>query len=62
MKPREADVLLSGALLGLDQARRPVDAHDQASRHLRVERAAVPGLLHAKDTLDPRHNLQGSSI
>lgn len=53
----EADVFLSGALLCLHQARCSVDADDQTPRHLRVERAAVPRLLHAQDALDPCHHL-----
>ena len=57
MKPRDCDVLLPCPLLRLDQPRRAVDAHNKASSHLGVQSAAVPSLLHAQDTLDPRHDL-----
>ena len=53
MQPVDADVLLAGALLRLDQPRRPLHAHDEATSHLRVERARVAGLVDAQDALDP---------
>ena len=57
MQPVDADVLLAGALLRLDQPRRPLHAHDEAARHLGVERARVTGLVDAQDALDPGHDL-----
>lgn len=45
VQANDADVLLSGALLALDEPRRAVDADDQASRDLGVEGTAVAGLL-----------------
>lgn len=45
VESNDADVLLSGPLLRLDQTRRPVQTHDQASRHLGVEGSAVAGFL-----------------
>mmetsp|Transcript_24263 Transcript_24263/g.52200 ORF Transcript_24263/g.52200 Transcript_24263/m.52200 type:complete len:369 (+) Transcript_24263:459-1565(+) len=53
----DADVLLSGALLRLDEPRRPVDAHDEVARDLGVQGAAVPGLLHPQHALEPSHDL-----
>ena len=41
----DADVLLSGTLLGLDEARGTVDADDETSRHLGIEGSAVARLL-----------------
>jgi hypothetical protein len=46
VEPYDADVLLSGALLRLDEARGAVDAYDQTSCHFRVERAGVSCLFH----------------
>lgn len=53
----DADILLSGALLGLDQAGGTVDADDETASDLGVEGAAVAGLLDAQDTLDPGDDL-----
>ena len=47
----------TGALLGLDEARGAVDAHDEAARHLGVEGAAVARLFGTQDPAHPRHNL-----
>ena len=45
VKADDGDVLLASSLLGLDQARRLVNADDQAARDLGVECAAVAGLV-----------------
>lgn len=45
------------ALLGLDQSRGSIHAHDQTAGDLRVERSAVTRLLHPQDPPDPRHHL-----
>ena len=62
MQPKDADVLLAGALLRLDEAGGPVNADDQAARHLRVQCARVAGLVDAQNPLDPRHHLVGAGV
>lgn len=47
----------TGALLGLDEARGTVDAHNEAARHLGVEGAAVTRLFGTQDPAHPRNNL-----
>lgn len=49
-------------LLGLDQPRGPVHAHDEASRHLGVQGAAVARLLHAQDAPYPGNHLMRRRI
>ena len=53
VQAHDRDVLLPRALLRLNQPRRAVDADDQAPGDLRVEGAAVAGLLHAQNPPDP---------
>src|SRR3989338_7946131 len=53
----DADVLLSSRLLRLDQAGGPVHAHDQATRHLGVQRAGGASLLYLEDSANPRRHL-----
>ena len=53
MKPYHADVLLSSALLRLDQSRGAIDADNQTSCHFRVERSRVTCSLNAENALDP---------
>ncbi|GJN24651.1 hypothetical protein PR202_gb12403 [Eleusine coracana subsp. coracana] len=62
VEPRDADVLLPGALLRLDEAGGAVDADDEVARDLGVEGAAVAGLLGAEDALDPGHHLVGGRV
>jgi hypothetical protein len=57
--PCDADILLSCALLCLDQAGSPVDAHNEAACHLGIQGAAVSGLLRTQHAADPRNHLQG---
>ncbi len=57
VQAQHGHVLLSGALLALDQPRGTVDADDQAAGHLGVERARVARLLDAQDPADPRDDL-----
>jgi len=49
----DTDVLLSGALLRLDETGRSVDTDNQASSDFRVERSRVTSLLHAENSLEP---------
>ena len=53
MEPVNADVFLSGALLRLDKPGGPVDADDEASRHLGVKSSGVAGFFDAENPLDP---------
>ena len=62
VQAEHTDVFLAGALLRLDQPGGALYAHDQTSRHLRVERAAVAGLLDTQDALDPRDDLVGGGV
>ena len=62
MEAGDADVLLAGALLRLDEARGAVDADDEVAGDLGVERAAVTGLLGAEDALDPGDHLVGGRV
>nr|CAB3455082.1 unnamed protein product [Digitaria exilis] len=62
VEARDADVLLPGALLRLDEARGAVDADDEVAGDLGVERAAVAGLLDAEEALDPGHHLVGGRV
>mmetsp|Transcript_944 Transcript_944/g.1207 ORF Transcript_944/g.1207 Transcript_944/m.1207 type:complete len:241 (+) Transcript_944:1720-2442(+) len=50
-------VLFTRALLRLNQPGRTLHTHDKAARHLRIQRATVPCLLHAQDPADPCHHL-----
>lgn len=45
METNDTDILLSGTLLGLDQASRTVNADDQATGDLRVESSTVSSFL-----------------
>lgn len=58
----DADVLFPGSLLGLDKARGAIDADDEVSGHFGVKGAAVAGLFHTENALNPRHNLMGRWI
>jgi hypothetical protein len=57
VEARDADVLLAGALLRLDEAGGAVDADDEVAGDLGVERAAVAGLVDAEEALDPGDDL-----
>jgi hypothetical protein len=56
VQPVNADVLLSGPLLGLNQPGGPVDADDETSGDLRVQSSGMSGFLHPQDPLDPGHD------
>lgn len=62
VEAHDGDVLLAGALLGLDEAGGAVDADDQAAGNLRVEGAAVAGLLDAEHALDPGDDLMAGGV
>ncbi len=62
MKPVDGDVLLAGALLGLDEPRSAVNADDQAARHLRIQGPGVASLLHPQDPLDPGDHLVRAGV
>lgn len=49
MQTDNADILLSGTLLGLDEAGSTVNADDEATSNLRIKGTAVAGLLATKD-------------
>jgi hypothetical protein len=57
METNDADVLLSGTLLGLDQAGRTVNTDDQATGDLRVKSSTVTSFLCPQDSLHPSDNL-----
>ena len=57
VQPHDRNVLLAGALLGLDEAGGAVDTHDQTPRHLRVQSARVARLLHTENPTDPGDHL-----
>ena len=57
MEPVNADVLLAGALLRLDEPRGPVDADDEASCHLGIKGPGVAGFFDAENPLDPSDHL-----
>lgn len=50
----DADILLTGALLRLDETSGTVDADNQAASDLGVESTAVTSLLDTENSLDPR--------
>ena len=54
--------LRTGALLGLDEPRGALHAHDQAARDLGVQGPAVARLLHPQDPADPGHHLVGGGV
>ena len=58
----DADVLLAGALLGLDEASGAVDADDEVAGDLGVEGAGVAGLFDAEEALDPGDDLVGGRV
>ena len=62
MEAGDADVLLAGALLGLDEAGGAVDADDEVAGDFGVEGAAVAGLFDAEDALDPGDDLVGGRV
>jgi hypothetical protein len=53
----DGDISLTGTLLGLDETRRAVKAHDQAASDLGVKGTRTTSLLNLEDTLDPADNL-----
>mmetsp|Transcript_21948 Transcript_21948/g.51874 ORF Transcript_21948/g.51874 Transcript_21948/m.51874 type:complete len:409 (+) Transcript_21948:429-1655(+) len=57
VQPRDRDILLSCALLRLDEACRPLDTHNQAACHFGIKRSTVASLLDAENTPDPRNYL-----
>mmetsp|Transcript_6601 Transcript_6601/g.15791 ORF Transcript_6601/g.15791 Transcript_6601/m.15791 type:complete len:239 (-) Transcript_6601:80-796(-) len=62
VKPADSYVLLTRALLGFDQPRRSVNAHQQIPGHFRIQCSAVSSLLTLQNALDPRHNLMGRRV
>mmetsp|Transcript_57746 Transcript_57746/g.101452 ORF Transcript_57746/g.101452 Transcript_57746/m.101452 type:complete len:376 (+) Transcript_57746:317-1444(+) len=53
VQSHHTNVFLTSALLGLDQARGAVNAHNEAASHLGIKGATVTSLLHSHDALDP---------
>jgi len=49
----DANVLLSGSLLGLDETGGTINADDEATSDLGVESTAVTSLLDSQHALDP---------
>jgi len=62
VEAEDADVLLTGTLLGLDQAGGAVNADNQASSDLGVEGAGVTGLLDTENAADPGDDLVGGRV
>jgi hypothetical protein len=67
MEANNADVLLSGSLLGLDETGRAIDADDEAASDLGVKGAAVTSLLDSvimissRDTRRMRYRVRTSA-
>jgi len=57
VETKNADVLLTGTLLRLDQASGAVNADNQASSDLGIESTTVTSLLNTEDTTDPGDDL-----
>lgn len=57
MQADDADILLPRRLLRLDEARRAIDADDEAAGDLRVECTGVAGLFDAQYAFDPANYL-----
>lgn len=55
--PGNAHILLACALLRLDKACCPVDAHNQVASDLGVQGAAVTSLVDTQHAADPGHHL-----
>mmetsp|Transcript_13303 Transcript_13303/g.24656 ORF Transcript_13303/g.24656 Transcript_13303/m.24656 type:complete len:220 (-) Transcript_13303:166-825(-) len=55
VQANDRHVLLSGALLRLDQTSGTIDAHDKTACYLGIECAAVTGLVHSENTTSPSH-------
>mmetsp|Transcript_59041 Transcript_59041/g.129327 ORF Transcript_59041/g.129327 Transcript_59041/m.129327 type:complete len:285 (+) Transcript_59041:438-1292(+) len=62
VKPANCHVFLSRALLCLHQPRRPVDTDQQITRHFRIQRSTVSGLLPLQNSLNPRDDLMGRRV
>lgn len=62
VQTEDADVLLAGILLRLDQTSGALDANDQTAGDLGVQRSAVAGLVHTQDSLDPGNNFMGRGV
>lgn len=58
----DANVLLSGSLLGFDEAGGAIDADDEVPGDFGVEGAAVAGLFNAEEALDPGDDLVGGGV
>lgn len=56
VESNDGDILLSGTLLGLDQAGGTVDTDNQTTSDLGVKGSRVTGLLNTEDSLDPSDN------
>lgn len=62
VEANDGDVFFSCSLLGFDKPCRAVDAHDQAAGDFGIESAAVAGLFHTQDALDPSDDLVGGRV
>ena len=62
MQPVDTDILLSLCLLRLQQPSYSVNANNQAPGNFGVEGAAVFGVVHPEDPLDPWDHLVGGRV
>jgi hypothetical protein len=62
VEAEDADVLLTGSLLGLDQTGGTVNADNQASSDLGIKSSTVTSLLDAENAADPGDNLVGRGV
>ena len=62
VQAEDGHVLLTSTLLRLDQARGPVDAHNQAASDLGIQGSTVSGLFTPENLLDPRDDLVGGRV
>lgn len=62
VKSHHCHILLSGALLRLDESRGPVDTNNQTASDLGIKGAAVAGFFYAKHTLHPGDDFMGGRV
>lgn len=59
VEAKDANVLLTSTLLGLDQTSGTVDTDDQTSSNLGIESTTVTSLFDTKDTTNPSDDFVG---
>jgi hypothetical protein len=62
VKTKDANVLLTSTLLGLDQTGGTIDTNDQTSSNLGIESTAVTSLFNTKDTTNPSDDFVGRRV